>query len=315
MLQQRVLSGSLLAIGVIGLTLVDGYLAQHDPPVWFLPLLKIQLGPWLCRGALFTALVLLLTWLSAREVARLSRAGGHHPLDLEARFFAAGLVVGPYFGTNAGLSSSAAEAWTLLWLALAVGWCFAVQAIRRRSQDALANIATTLFIVLYVGGLASFLVRLRLDVGGMEGAVVLLFSMFLVKINDTGAFFTGRAFGRRRLIEWLSPGKTWEGFVGGLAAAMLSALLIGSALHFSGIVRLPPGLLGYPGGLVLLGLLMALLSVAGDLCASLLKRDAAVKDSSSAIPGMGGVLDIFDSPLLAAPAAWFFWTRLVQITG
>ena len=86
---------------------------------------------------------------------------------------------------------------------------------------------------------------------------------------------------------------------------------LGAALCRAGIITLPDGLLAYPWGLVLFGLLMAIFSVAGDLTASLLKRDAAVKDSGQVIPGMGGVLDVLDSPLLAAPVAWFFWTRLL----
>ena len=141
--------------------------------------------------------------------------------------------------------------------------------------------------------------------------LILLFSVFLVKINDVGAFFTGQAFGKHKLIPWLSPKKTWEGFVGGVLVTIVGAVGVGSWLHRAGVTTLGDGPFAYPWALVWLGVLMAILSVAGDLVASMLKRDAAVKDSAQAIPGMGGVLDIFDSPLLAAPAAWFFWTRLV----
>lgn len=65
--------------------------------------------------------------------------------------------------------------------------------------------------------------------------------------------------------------------------------------------------------LLLLGVLLGIFSVAGDLCASLLKRDAAVKDSGATFPGLGGVLDVLDSPLLAAPVAWLFWTRIFHV--
>jgi phosphatidate cytidylyltransferase len=121
--------------------------------------------------------------------------------------------------------------------------------------------------------------------------------------------------GRNKLIEWLSPKKTWEGFAGGLATAIATAVIAGGWLHSAGVIALPDGWLGFPWGLVLFGLVMGIVSTAGDLCASLLKRDAAVKDSSQMIPGMGGVLDIFDSPLLTAPVAWFFWTRVMQAGG
>ena len=92
---------------------------------------------------------------------------------------------------------------------------------------------------------------------------------------------------------------------------IIFSVLVGHFLPDSITSLMSDGPLAYPWGFVWFGLLMGLLSVAGDLVASLLKRDAAVKDSGEVIPGMGGVLDILDSPLLAAPVAWFFWTRIV----
>jgi phosphatidate cytidylyltransferase len=130
-------------------------------------------------------------------------------------------------------------------------------------------------------------------------------------MTDTGAYFTGRWLGRHKLIPWLSPNKTWEGLAGGIVVALLCAVGVGYWLHAAQLAPRPPAgpLIGW---LALFGLLMAGLSVAGDLSASLLKRDAAVKDSGTALPGLGGILDVLDSPLLAAPVAWLFWTRFVQ---
>ena len=308
-LRQRVISGSLLAAGIIILMLVDGWLAERPTPHW--PIAGLNAGLWLCNGAISTLLVLVFTALAAREVTRFVRTAGYRPNRGVVQLFAAGLVIGPYLSFN--LQQQADwydESWGMLWVAIALGLAFLLQAVRRGTENATLNVAAALFIIVYAGGLAGYLVRLRMEIGGYEGVVVLLFSVFLVKANDIGAFFVGRALGKHKLIPWLSPKKTWEGFVGGVVVTIACSLALGHWLCHAGVVTLPAGPLAYPWGLLWFGLLMAIFSVAGDLAASLLKRDAAVKDSGGAIPGMGGVLDVLDSPLLAAPVAWFFWTRL-----
>jgi len=136
--------------------------------------------------------------------------------------------------------------------------------------------------------------------------------MILVKMNDVGAFFTGLMFGRTKLIPWLSPKKTWEGLFGGVAVTVGLSIGLGHLIHESGIAPQHAHVLSSSGYLVALGLVLAFFSIAGDLCESLIKRDIDVKDSSHLIPGLGGVLDVLDSPLLAAPAAWFFWTQVVR---
>ena len=173
------------------------------------------------------------------------------------------------------------------------------------------NIAITLMILFYGGGLAGFIIKLRMEIGNFEGVVLIMFFIFIVKMTDTGAYFFGMFLGKHKLIPWLSPKKTWEGFWGGLITALILSVGVGSVLQYEGLLPASANALGFPWGLLLFGLLMALFSVAGDLCASLLKRDAAVQDSGNSLPGLGGVLDVLDSPLLAAPAAWFYWARLM----
>jgi phosphatidate cytidylyltransferase len=308
-LRQRVISGSLLTVGIVVLLLIDGWLATGEPPHW--PLAGVDLGPWLCNGAVCTLLLLILGALAAREVTGFVRKSDYRPNRFVVQMFAAGLVVGPYISFNLRETAWYDESWGMLWLSIALGLAFLLQAARRGTEHATLNVASTVFIIVYTGGLAGYMTRLRMEIGGYEGVAILLFSVFLVKINDVGAYFTGRTFGKHKLIPWLSPGKTWEGFVGGILVTIACAVGVGSWLHFAGVAALPDGAWAYPWGLIGFGLLMGLLSVAGDLVASLLKRDAAVKDSGDSIPGMGGVLDILDSPLLAAPVAWFFWTRVV----
>jgi len=318
-LRQRLISGSLLTVTLIGLLLIDAYLATLESPGWCLSLpfgRQLDLGAWLLNGALSTLVVLIFAILTARELVRFFRAAGYRASGLAAQFFAAGFVLGPYLAFNLEHDLGYYdESWGMTWLAVAVCAAFLMQAVRRGTQHALVNLATTIFIIIYAGVLAGYMTRLRMEMGGSAGAVLLLFSMLVVKMTDVGAFFAGSLFGRHKLLVWLSPKKTWEGLFGGVLLAVACALAVGSYLHFAGFAPLRHGTLAYPWGLLIFGLLMAAFSVAGDLCASLLKRDAAVKDSGDAVPGMGGVLDLLDSPLLAAPAAWFFWTRLAPLAS
>ncbi len=125
-----------------------------------------------------------------------------------------------------------------------------------------------------------------------NGPTWALFALLIVWMADSGAYFVGVRFGKRKLAPRISPGKSWEGFFGGLLATVLLAVV---ALSFLGLrwTSLPD--------LLLLTLVTALFSVAGDLFESLLKRHAGAKDSSHLIPGHGGVLDRVDSLLAALP--------------
>jgi phosphatidate cytidylyltransferase len=144
-----------------------------------------------------------------------------------------------------------------------------------------------------------FLLALRRE----HSAWVVAGIVLVTKSCDTGAYFTGRAIGRHKMIPWLSPGKTWEGLAGGMITAALVAIG-GVALyrHFAG----ESGVGAIPfWNAAIIGALFAVSGQAGDLLESVFKRDAGVKDSGRTIPGMGGVLDVLDSILLTAPVA--FW--------
>ena len=125
-----------------------------------------------------------------------------------------------------------------------------------------------------------------------QGGLLLLFMVILVAAADIGAYFAGRRWGRRKLAVEVSPGKSWEGFWGGMAACTLLALLV----H----VGLRPSQLGLPGILAVI-LCSALASVLGDLLESMVKRHRGVKDSGKILPGHGGLLDRIDGHTAAAP--------------
>jgi phosphatidate cytidylyltransferase len=130
---------------------------------------------------------------------------------------------------------------------------------------------------------------------------LVLAAMAIVWIADTAAYFSGRAFGRRKLAPQISPGKTWEGVYGGLAAVAVYALCLVPFAREAGFAPVVGALaialwLGF-------ALLLAGISVIGDLFESLLKRHAGVKDSGNLLPGHGGVLDRTDALLAAMPLA------------
>jgi phosphatidate cytidylyltransferase len=157
------------------------------------------------------------------------------------------------------------------------------------------GIGTTTFALLMLGGIGSFFPRLRqLPHGAWWFA--LLFGMNW--IYDAGAYFSGRWFGRTKLIPRISPGKTVEGFIGGL---IINAMISGIAYA----AFLPQGMGFSLPGIMLLAVIMGMLAQAGDLVESLIKRWSGSKDSAGFIPGHGGVLDKVDSAFFTAPVLYY----------
>jgi CDP-diglyceride synthetase len=188
-------------------------------------------------------------------------------------------------------------------MAVSLVGAFVMHTRHHRIEGAMANAGGTLLAIVYLGLLPGFFLPICLT----HGAWMVLGIVAIVKMADVGAYTTGRLIGRHKLIVWLSPGKTVEGFLGGLVAAGVTGMLV-MALHRSS-VTLPPGSVIYSmtAALVtgaILGVVLGAVGQLGDLMESLLKRDAGVKDSGH-VPGFGGVLDLLDSPLLAAPAAYW----------
>lgn len=171
------------------------------------------------------------------------------------------------------------------------------------------TIAGHVFCFFYIGVLGSFLVQLRwLPEGPAFGSLALFLTVFTAKVCDIGAYTTGRLFGKHKMAPILSPGKTWEGSIGGLIAASLLAVATVRLTRMELGVRLLS-----TAATFLFGFLVGAAAMAGDLMESLIKRDCQTKDASSAIPGFGGLLDIVDSVLFAAPVAYAFLWGLREI--
>lgn len=184
--------------------------------------------------------------------------------------------------TPSGLDSVLSVA--VLWWIAALGWI--MFAPRRVSLWSAALAGILALVPAWIA-----LIRLRLDF--VRGAEWVLFALILVWVADIGAFFVGRKFGRTRLAPSVSPGKTWEGVVGGIVASAIVAV-IGSSRFSVPMERFVP-----------LCLAVVAFSIVGDLTESLLKRFAGMKDSGSLFPGHGGVMDRIDSVTAAAPILFF----------
>ena len=168
----------------------------------------------------------------------------------------------------------------------------------------LETMAYTVFGLLYVPWLFNFISKIIYVVphspeGWLQGQYYVLFLIAVSKFSDMGAYLTGSLIGRHKMVPHISPGKTWEGFGGALAFS----LLISFGLHALMPVKL--GLLRNVD-LLVLGLVLGVAAVIGDLAESILKRSTGVKDSGRMLPGIGGVLDLIDSLLFTAPILFFY---------
>jgi len=249
-------------------------------------------------GTTFTLMLLVIAPLAIRELATLFAAEQVRPYWLISTIASSALLLHAFATQFAVFQKIAAS--TLAFIIVSTMLLAAYQRVRiKDSQQAIVGMAGTLLATMYIGGLAWFMIALRVKDGDWFTGTIWHIVMLLlcVKFTDIGAFFAGRAFGKRKLIPWLSPKKTWEGLIGGLAlAGIVGAILATQMTHM-------PWYLG-----VVLGVIIGAVGQAGDLFESMMKRDADVKDSGTMVPGFGGVLDVIDSPLLAAPVAYLLFS-------
>jgi phosphatidate cytidylyltransferase len=189
---------------------------------------------------------------------------------------------------------------TLLFLfviiALTIGTLIATTLRGAPFEKMIGSVGATILGVLYVPLLGSHLVLLRMGFEPSLSAHLLSFFFLVLMGGDAGAYYIGRAFGKHKLAPSISPGKTWEGAVGGIVAA----LAMGTLAHFWFFRELP---LKYT---LPLAALMTVVGIFGDLAESALKRGAGAKDAANILPGHGGLLDRLDSLLFNAPLIYYF---------
>lgn len=181
-------------------------------------------------------------------------------------------------------------------LALTVFALFIYHYFNSGISNLIVNCGTNLFAIIYLGVLSAFCTAVRIDFGPLH----LLMFVFVVKAADIGAYTTGSLFGKHKFSPKISPKKTWEGMLGAVVTAVIVAVIFAEYCIINWLLAL------------FFGVCFAFIGQLGDLAESLIKRDAEQKDSagpdSIKVPGFGGILDVVDSPLAAAPIAYLFFT-------
>ncbi len=285
MLKQRLASGALIG-GV--LVLVANYL----PPVF----------AWL--------LLVAIAMLALQEFYAMANRAGYPVFRGVGTLCGAAMITATYWTTGPDASHLAnGYKWENLILFATLLAMFLRQFPQKRNEQPIATIAVSLLGVWYVPFLFNYFTRLAFGWEGATSAMrvsptgrwLILYLVAVVKCSDIGAYFTGRFLGRHKLFPRLSPKKTWEGFFGGVAASVAVSAIFQQATG---------GMLGKVafsmGHALVLGLVLAVAGVLGDLFESLLKRASDTKDSGTLIPGMGGLLDVLDSLLFGAPVLYAY---------
>ncbi len=247
-------------------------------------------------GISFFLYVELLIFLGIREYIVMIESRGHNIHRKSSMTFALGY--GALFYIFPGNAENLAMVFTFtLTLFLLIQWLFS-----GREDSSLEAVGFSVVGVLYVGFFFSHQILLRevnthLSGGDILGWYYLLFPYLIVWTSDTAAYFIGKFIGRHRLAPLISPGKSIEGAIAGLVFSVAVALAYQSFI---------PEYLSLRDALIL-GFIVAIVCQIGDMIESRIKRETGVKDSSSFIPGHGGILDRYDGLLVAVPVAYYYF--------
>ena len=237
--------------------------------------LPILIGMVWVGGYLLAAVVCIVAGIAAWELCRMAASRGQRPLVIPTVILAAALAASGYYLSNV----DAAGVTSLLVSVGALGAAMTMLLAAHYHTTILVSVLVTTCIVVFIGGAmfsASFLA------GDSNGRDLILFLLAVTFATDTGAYAVGRATGSHKLAPSISPGKTWEGAIGGFAAAVATGAVLALALEAG-------------SQWVLVAAVMGVTGQAGDLYVSKLKRQAGFDDSGAIFPGHGGMLDRLDS--------------------
>lgn len=256
-------------------------------------LLFIYLGGWA-----YAILIALILGLASREYAILFRTGGYQPAGV--------LIIGAsvLFALGRAFNSFISEPW-LVSLFILSALTYHLVAYERGRDQAATDFGITLAGGMYIGWIGAYLISLRALEDGMWW---LLLALPAVWFADSGAYFIGRQWGRHKMSKRLSPKKSWEGYIGGIVSGVLGTMAL--AWLFQQYAPVGPAINLWSGAL--LGLVLSVVSVLGDLGESMIKRQVGMKDSGSLLPGHGGVFDRIDSWLWGGVVGYYL---VLLITG
>ncbi|QDU57735.1 phosphatidate cytidylyltransferase [Aeoliella mucimassa] len=318
MLRWRLILAAIAITLVLGLAWLDHF--GPRPGMVMLPLAVV--GAWMCAGELLGLYEKAAAKRKEMSIAEAKRdrtsSIPSRPLVYTATMFTVFAATAPMtlFYPDGGVSGRTG------WIAWGIiGGLLLALMYEMRTYDGpdqppgtiATRLARTMFAIAYAGGLMGFVVQLRIISGGVWhddcrwGMLALLTTIATVKLNDTGAYVAGHAFGRHRMTPKLSPGKTWEGTMGGYLASIGGTMFfLGPVANWLGCDHEQTFAAWFTGALIY-AVVVGTAGILGDLAISLLKRDAGVKDSSTWMPGFGGFLDLLDSLMLAAPVSYALW--------
>lgn len=345
---QRILFGLLAILAIVGIVLVDvtisRTLLQPDSidtttavGRWIdaraASLAESPFGDLLKQGSSIPLVFQGMLLIGGFEMRRLLEGRGYRPHGRFAMFMAAVMFLSPWFASAGWLGSRPhhleGHFWYVVWFGLTLVGAGFLSVWRRQPAGMLGDYAATLLIVIYVGFLPSFATQLRcsVDIPLWHGAWLLVVMLLVIKASDIGAYLVGTAIGRHKLIPSISPAKSVEGMLGGIAFSMLAGVLLAWAGRAPSILngadsvtvwheigqvfgRDVPGSWLHPlSRAAIFGFCMSVTAQMGDLLESGFKRDGGIKDSGHIIPRFGGILDLIDSPVLAMPLGWFLLTE------
>lgn len=265
MLRQRIITALILVAALLAVVL-------------FLPLLQLS--------AVFGAAVLIAAW-------EWSRLAGFQKLYMRITYvsFIAVLLISTYIYCDFGSRVDVPSIKPILGLAC-LWWSIALLWIKGFPVSTALWATVPMRCLMGVLVLVPAWLSLVLLFSYSQGKSLLLFLVLIVAVEDIGAYFVGRALGRRKLAVAVSPGKTWEGFFGGMLSCLLFAFAAWHIADWQGLSLL---------ALMAIIVFTGLAAVVGDLLESMMKRHCQIKDSGKLLPGHGGVMDRIDSLTAAAP--------------
>jgi phosphatidate cytidylyltransferase len=275
--------------------------------LWTIVLTALFSGNRLVSDYVFLVVMVVLAATGLAEFYGLAAKRGLVCFERWGIFGGILLMVGTFLNLTGQLGTSGSPARvndfeTSFLILFVLGLCVR-QFISRSNTAGILAISTTLFGLMYVPWLLNFIQKINFF-PRVEGQYYLLYFMLITKFSDTGAYVVGSLIGRHKMIPRISPGKTWEGFAGALLGSILASLIFVRLFgtHMLGM--------NYAHGTVL-GLVLAIGAVVGDLIESLFKREAGVKDSGKFFPGIGGILDLLDSLLFNAPLMYLYLRHIL----